>query len=338
MRTLLVAAAVALSGCAQVFGLEPITTAVDAALGDGAPTDASELDANPADLDGDGITNVNDNCPSVPNPRQHDEDDDGTGDVCDPCPIKHRDADNADLDADGDGVGDGCDVRPARYDCLAWFDSFTRSETLAAYQRYADDFGVWTVTGGKLRQDAAAVGKGLILTPPLPVATNPDDLYTRTAGQVLTALPTGNDAGVTVTSYSVGVWSGAAALMDPQAEFPSGCLADFQQGTGPPVSFAVTPTTEGTQPIAATTATTLGTLTAGTAFIVALEAAPLRVNATGVLGTAPAPPRSATINCTRGPRAGLRTEHLRADFDYLFVTVGCPTAQPCACPTPYFGD
>jgi hypothetical protein len=37
----------------------------------------------PADTDGDGIINANDNCPSVSNPDQSDIDGDGIGDACD---------------------------------------------------------------------------------------------------------------------------------------------------------------------------------------------------------------------------------------------------------------
>ena len=36
------------------------------------------------DLDGDGINNLNDNCPNTPNPGQEDIDGDGIGNVCDP--------------------------------------------------------------------------------------------------------------------------------------------------------------------------------------------------------------------------------------------------------------
>jgi hypothetical protein len=39
-----------------------------------------------ADLDGDGILDDADNCPSVPNPDQVDVDGDGLGDLCDVCP------------------------------------------------------------------------------------------------------------------------------------------------------------------------------------------------------------------------------------------------------------
>lgn len=97
------------------------------------------------DMDGDGVADASDNCPSVFNPvrpmdngMQPDTDADGTGDACDPCPLdasstscttydpNDSDGDghandmdncpnvaNADqADADGDGHGDLCDACP----------------------------------------------------------------------------------------------------------------------------------------------------------------------------------------------------------------------------------
>lgn len=58
------------------------------------------------DSDKDGIIDIEDNCPFVPNTDQADIDGDGKGDVCDNCP----EVDNEDqADLDEDGVGDECD-------------------------------------------------------------------------------------------------------------------------------------------------------------------------------------------------------------------------------------
>ena len=53
------------------------------------------------DSDGDGIADVADNCPSVSNPDQRDDDQDGIGDTCDAL-----------IDSDGDGIADAADNCP----------------------------------------------------------------------------------------------------------------------------------------------------------------------------------------------------------------------------------
>jgi hypothetical protein len=58
------------------------------------------------DLDGDGVNNLVDNCPLVPNPDQLNSDLDSLGDVCDNCPyITNQEQSNV----DGDSLGDVCD-------------------------------------------------------------------------------------------------------------------------------------------------------------------------------------------------------------------------------------
>ena len=59
------------------------------------------------DTDGDGIADVNDNCPATPNADQLDTDGDGVGDACD-----------TNIDSDGDGIANEVDNCPGDHNPL----------------------------------------------------------------------------------------------------------------------------------------------------------------------------------------------------------------------------
>jgi hypothetical protein len=114
---------------------DPVDAPVDGVL---AP------DAN-LDPDNDGILTPDDNCPSVTNQNQHDEDGDKFGDACDPCPMLF----GGDEDTDSDGVGDACDPQPAvAKQHWVVFEPFTSASTMWNYPTtgvVAND--VMTLTG-----------------------------------------------------------------------------------------------------------------------------------------------------------------------------------------------
>ena len=112
---------------------------------------ASGPDANPDDLDGDGILNAVDNCPERYNVDQHDEDSDGVGDVCDNCPTiaNTNQADTTESSIPlqlPDGVGNACDLRPG----LA-------GDQVAAFYPFYDPVrdAAWTAGGWVVANDDA---------------------------------------------------------------------------------------------------------------------------------------------------------------------------------------
>jgi hypothetical protein len=77
MRVVAIAVVLA-SGCERVFQVTAIAP----------PTDAPPIPQH--DEDGDGVPDVLDNCPQIPNPDQLDSDGDHVGDMCDPEPTIAR--------------------------------------------------------------------------------------------------------------------------------------------------------------------------------------------------------------------------------------------------------
>jgi len=76
------------------------------------PRDSADIVCFDCDSDGDGLLDIEDNCPGVANPDQSDTDGDGVGDVCDNC-LLIANPDQSDID--WDGVGDACDNCPDTY-------------------------------------------------------------------------------------------------------------------------------------------------------------------------------------------------------------------------------
>jgi len=138
------AAVIALGACSFSAELPPPTgnPQIDASISIDGPAD---------DVDGDGVKNTVDNCPSVANAMQFNEDTDATGDECDPCPQLADPAD--DMDTDGDKVGNGCDPRPTMAgDKLAYWNGFHVPST-ALPDRLVMIHGSaarWAVSGGTL--------------------------------------------------------------------------------------------------------------------------------------------------------------------------------------------
>ncbi|MDB4953855.1 MAG: uncharacterized protein JWO36_1424 [Myxococcales bacterium] len=113
-------------------------------------------DANPDDLDGDGLANATDNCPLVANPSQHDEDGDQVGDACDNCPTvaNPNQSDRTELATQQfpDGVGDACDLQPGLGGTkIAAFYSF---ESAAQAQGFTG--GGWTIDADHVAATGAA--------------------------------------------------------------------------------------------------------------------------------------------------------------------------------------
>lgn len=100
------------------------------------------------DTDLDGLMDDVDNCPTVTNGSQANEDGDTFGDACDPCPIV---ADDNPPDGDGDRVADACDPLPIIFgDRVAFFEGFA-----GGLPSGWDSAGTWTTANGNLVGTAA---------------------------------------------------------------------------------------------------------------------------------------------------------------------------------------
>lgn len=110
--------------------------------GDGAPSDGTVA---PSDMDGDQILDEDDNCPTIANPNQFNEDVDALGNLCDNCPGEDN---PLQANNDQDDLGDLCDPQPGQANQMLYFEGFDESPD-------ADDWvglASWQVSGGSLVQ------------------------------------------------------------------------------------------------------------------------------------------------------------------------------------------
>lgn len=116
------------------------------------------IDSN-GDVDGDGLINKSDFCNQKPG-GQFDEDGDGLGDDCDPCPIARP---PAKAEADGDGVDSPCDPDPTLPgNKIILFEGFNGALPASWTKE-----GSWEVRGGEAVFKAADATTTATLTAPI---------------------------------------------------------------------------------------------------------------------------------------------------------------------------
>jgi hypothetical protein len=208
------------------------------ACGQGSSADASH-DAPPdGDADSDGVVNAMDNCQAKANPDQNDEDRDGKGDVCDPCPIGITNPTAADADMDGDGVGDFCDPQndPSRPHRIVVFEGFKSPP--ASMPMFQPSQTAWTITGGTA---SVNVGPNMRAAMLWPQGNNTSDSLA--AGFTLTTIGSPPAAAGVAQFYEDAVMSGVVCQIgrDSAAEQGMKLWVPATPGTAVFAMYAVNP-------------------------------------------------------------------------------------------------
>lgn len=310
-----------LCACNAILGLDPVAGGDDDVIdatpdGDGGGELIDAIDAaNPDDLDGDGIPQGGDNCPTVANVNQDDDDGDGVGDLCDLCPMI-ADGGQA-TNADGDGIGDGCgDPDTSSLQCTVWYDGFGRTGTMA---RYASGLGhgSWSMDGGYLRQSDTAAPDGFLhlITPGF------------TAPLVIARI-TIDDRAVSVPlsdAWEAGVWS---AISMPAAPTPDGLMGVMtEQGGGQFTAHVGLRRHQTGVPDQVTTTNTFRTMANGTQLRVLMDTRAAVVFMAVVFTDGTHLEAGLLASHPPGP-IGLRTRFIAARFDYL-LAIEDAGAMPC---------
>ena len=178
------------------------------ALDGGTGIDSPVVDDD--DPDRDNVKTPVDNCPSISNPLQANDDSDARGDACDTCPWK---ANESSYDPDGDRITDDCDPDPRFADQLVYFEGFDKlrtGEMLPPAWTVVGTTGQWGVstTSGTLSGAHASDAAGAaMLVHTLPANDTGNRLYVRTAG----VFGTGNDKGQAGVSGDIDLSGNAPA-------------------------------------------------------------------------------------------------------------------------------
>jgi hypothetical protein len=259
-------------------------------------THDSAIDSPPnADDDGDGIINKDDNCPTVSNVGQANEDRDPRGDACDPCPVDG--SVGADDDMDGDGVGNGCDPEPGMRNRIDHFEGFNGSGAPPGVVVT----GMWTYSGGQARSMPSGTNTVSIAWPE---ATTDSDMVS---------------AHFTISSFDATVGSafvGVAHLIGTST--PVRCSLAQNPGTLEHVSGSTRYQTQSVPVTVGTTAVTYSNRSVGTAF----APGPFFDCNEAVTGTSL--PTTITNDGTPVGQTGFFSQGITATLDWIIIVSRAP--------------
>jgi hypothetical protein len=171
------------------------------------------------DCDGDGFANEADNCPTIANRDQDDEDSDSLGDACDPCPPSANNADD-----DGDGVGADCDPNPGTAgDAIALWEGFQHGMPVAHTSLGApvvNPSSAWSYSGGAAYATASASPTGYTMLWAEPIGFSPHVTVSTE---------------VTLDAFAGGTYpANAGPLVEQSANHYNGCvLGDYNTVNDP---------------------------------------------------------------------------------------------------------